>query len=142
MLLAYLNDPRAKDGAVGLREALREEEAPYIDRLMWTQGDVRTCAVAVSEAGNPRTVHACVYNTTKEPRTGLAIRMRALDRVFRYDTPVEAPPLVVAEHTWKLEGQLAPGSGATVTLAFDTSNPDGVQAKAFEAFADRAELVF
>jgi hypothetical protein len=142
MMLAYLGDPRAKEGALGLREALREEEAPYIDRLLWTLGDVRTCAVAVSESGNVRTVHACVFNGTKESRTGLGLRLRALDRPFHYDTPVEAPPLVVAERTFKLTGQLPPGGGAAVTIAFDTTNPDAVVPQAFEAYADREELVF
>jgi hypothetical protein len=142
MMLAYLGDPRAKEGALGLREALREEEAPYIDRLLWTLGEVRTCSVAVSESGNVRTVHACVFNTTKAPRKALGLRLRALDRPFHYDTPVEAPPLVVAEHTWKLTGELSPGAGATVTIAFDTTNPDAVVPQAFEAYAEKEELVF
>jgi hypothetical protein len=142
MLLAYLGDPRAKEGALGLREALREEEAPYIDRLLWTQSDVRTCAVTVAPGGSPRTVRACVFNGSTEPREHLALKVRALDKPFRYDTPVEPPPLVVAEHVWKLEGQLGPGQGALAQVLLATENPDGIAPEAFEAYADREDVVF
>jgi hypothetical protein len=142
MMLAYLGDPRAKDGALALREALREDEAPYIDRLMWTLGEIRTCSVEVSEGANPHQLNACVFNGSAEPREKLALRVRALDRPFRHDTPVEAPPLVIAERLYKLSGALPPNQGSMVTVSFDTTNPDGVAPKAFEAFADREELVF
>jgi hypothetical protein len=142
MMLAYLGDPRAKEGALGLREALREDEAPYIDRLAWTLSDVRTCRVDVTGSGGSRTVRACVYNAATEPRERLALRVRALDRPFRHDTPVEPPPIVVAEHVWKLAGRLAPGQGALASVALDTANPDGLAPVAFEAYADREEVVF
>jgi hypothetical protein len=142
MMLAYLGDPRAKEGALGLREALREDEAPYIDRLMWALSDVKTCSLEVSEGAAARVAKACVYNASTEPRRDLALRLRALDRAFRHDTPVEPPPLVVAERTWKLSGELAPKQGAVVSVAFDTSNADGIAPKAFEAYADREEFVF
>lgn len=142
MLLAYLGDPRAKEGALGLREALREEEAPYIDRLLWTQSEVRTCSVTVAPGASPRTVRACVFNAGAEPREHLALKVRALDKPFRYDTPVEPPPLVVAEHVWKLEGQLGPGQGALAQVLLTTENPDGIAPEAFEAYADREDVVF
>jgi hypothetical protein len=142
MMLAYLGDPRARDGALGLREALREDEAPYIDRLMWALSEVTTCDVQVEGAGDSLTVRACVFNTSKEPKTGLAMRIRALDHAFRHDTPVEVPPVVVAERALKLSGKLAPGEGAFAAAAIDTSNPDGVDVQAFEVYADREELVF
>ena len=34
MLLSFFGDPRAKDAILELREALREDEAPYLDRLL------------------------------------------------------------------------------------------------------------
>lgn len=142
MLLAYLGDPRAKEGALGLREALREEEAPYIDRLLWTQSDVRTCSVTVAPGGSPRAVRTCVFNGGAEPREHLALKVRALDKPFRYDTPVEPPPLVIAEHVWKLEGQLGPGQGALAQVLLPTENPDGIAPEAFEAYADRQDVVF
>ncbi|HVW30061.1 MAG TPA: hypothetical protein VHC69_32095 [Polyangiaceae bacterium] len=142
MLLAYLGDPRAKEGALGLREALREEEAPYIDRLLWTQSDVRTCQVTVAPGGSSRGVRACVFNASSEPREHLAMKVRALDKTFRYDTPIEPPPLVVAEHVWKLEGQIGPGQGALASVVLETENPDGIAPRAFEAYADRQDVVF
>ncbi len=142
MLLAYLGDPRAKEGALGLREALREEEAPYIDRLLWTQSEVRTCQVTVAPGSGTRSVRACVFNSSAEPREHLALKVRALDKSFRYDTPVEPPPLVVAEHVWKLAGQLGPGQGALASVLLATENPDGIAPQAFEAYADREDLVF
>ncbi|HEX3596962.1 MAG TPA: hypothetical protein VHU80_17755, partial [Polyangiaceae bacterium] len=142
MLLAYLGDPRAKEGALGLREALREEEAPYIDRLLWTQSEVRTCQVTVAPGAGARAVRACVFNSGAEPREHLALKVRALDKSFRYDTPVEPPPLVVTEHVWKLNGQLGPGQGALASVVLSTENPDGIAPKAFEAYADREDLVF
>ncbi|HEX4335737.1 MAG TPA: hypothetical protein VH062_07465 [Polyangiaceae bacterium] len=142
MMLAYLGDPRAREGALGLREALREEEAPYIDRLLWTQSDVRTCQVTVAPGTGARSVRACVFNTSPEPREHLAMKVRALDKSFRYDTPVEPPPLVVSEHVWKLEGQLGPGQGALASVTLSTENPDGIAPQAFEAYADREDVVF
>ena len=44
-----------------MREALREEEAPYIDRLMWTQSDVRTCQVTVAPGAGQRSVRAAFF---------------------------------------------------------------------------------
>jgi hypothetical protein len=142
MMLAYVGDPRAKEGALALREALREEEAPYIDRLAWTFGDVRSCNVEVQGAGSTHTARTCVFNAGREPHQDLGLRFRALDRIFRHDTPVEAPPLVVAEHTYKLSGQLGPNQGALATFAFDTQNPDGLVPEAYEAVVDRAETLF
>jgi hypothetical protein len=109
---------------------------------MWTQSEIRTCAVTVAEGASPRAVRACVFNASAEPREHLAMKVRALDKPFRYDTPVEPPPLVITEHVWKLEGQLAPGQGALAAVSFETENPDGIAPKAFEAYADREDLVF
>ncbi len=142
MLLGYLGDPRAKEGALGLREALREEEAPYIDRLLWTQSDIRTCQVTVAPGTGQRSVRACVFNASAEPREHLALKVRALDKAFRYDTPIEPPPLVVSEHVWKLEGQIGAGQGAFASVVLGTENPDGIAPGAFEAYADRQDVVF
>ena len=70
------------------------------------------------------------------------MRLRALDHAFRHDTPIEVPPVVVAERVLKLSGKLAPDEGAYASAVVDTSNPDGIDPKAFEVYADREELVF
>jgi hypothetical protein len=140
MMLSWLGDPRAKDGALSMREALREDEAPYIDRLTWTFGEIRTCSVEAGEGMNTRNVRVCVFNTAGEARKNLALRMRALDRSFTHRTPVEAPPLVLAERTFKLSGELGPKQGAFASVLFETTNPDGIPTKVFEAYADRDGL--
>jgi hypothetical protein len=141
MMLAYLGDPRARQGVLELREALREDESPYLDRLFRALGNVRTCAVKVDNAGTVRSANVCVHNGSADPQSDLAVRWRALDRRFDHRSPVAPPPLVIAEATYKIAGALAPGAGATVAASFDTSNPDNVVPAAFEAFADRAELL-
>jgi hypothetical protein len=109
---------------------------------MWTQSDVRTCQVTVAPGTTTRTVRACVFNASAEPREHLALKVRALDKSFRYDTPIEPPPLVVTEHVWKLEGQIGPGQGAFASVVLGTENPDGIAPRAFEAYADRQDIVF
>ena len=141
MMLAYLGDPRARQGVLELREALREDEAPYLDRLFRALGDVRTCALKVDNAGTVRPANVCVHNASADPQSDLAVRWRALDRRFDHRSPVAPPPLVIAEATYKIAGALAPGTGATVAASLDTSNADNIAPAAFEAFADRAELL-
>lgn len=136
MMLAYVGDARAREGALGLREALREDEAPYLDRLTWALHPIRTCDVQVQQAGISRTIRACVWNGTAEPQKGLSLRVRALDRPFLHTTPIEAPPLVIAEKAWTLSGDLAPNQGSIATVLFDPSNADGITPAAFEAHAE------
>src|SRR5690606_19537972 len=63
MMLAYLGDPRARDAVMKLKEALREDEAPYLDRVLRALSDVRVCQLAVADAGERRSFEACVFNT-------------------------------------------------------------------------------
>ena len=79
MLLSFFGDPRAKDAILELREALREDEAPYLDRLLQAVNDVKACNLKVSEYGDSRSVSACVFNASKEPRKSLGLRVRGLD---------------------------------------------------------------
>jgi hypothetical protein len=98
--------------------------------------------VTVAPGTSTRAVRACVFNAGAEPREHLALKVRALDKSFRYDTPIEPPPLVVAEHVWKLEGQIGPGQGSFASIVLGTENPDGIAPRAFEAYADRQDVVF
>src|SRR5690606_16286495 len=54
MMLSFLRDDRAKGGALKLREALRESEAPYLDRVLATQSDLLTCDWRGSAEGRVR----------------------------------------------------------------------------------------
>ena len=56
MMLAFLGDPRAREGALELREALREDEAPYLARLLQALGELRVCQLSVAGSGAVRSL--------------------------------------------------------------------------------------
>ncbi|HEY4102290.1 MAG TPA: hypothetical protein VGM44_00300, partial [Polyangiaceae bacterium] len=138
MLLTFFGDPRAKDAILELREALREDEAPYLDRLLQAVSDTRACSLKVSEFGESRTVSACVFNASKEPRKTLGLRVRALDAAELSENPSGAPPNVLAEATLAVPAEVAPDTGVRVNGDFDLG---GTKPLAFEAFADRIDLL-
>lgn len=140
MLLGYLGDPRAKEAALKLKEAMRDDEGPYLDRLVRALSDVKTCDLRVSGDGAERSVEACVFNGSNEPRDRLALRVRALDAAVNPSEPTEKPPSVVAEATFALGAELAPQAGVTARAKLDVSKASGT-AVAFEAFADREDLL-
>jgi hypothetical protein len=138
MLLSFFGDPRAKEAILDLREALREDEAPYLDRLLQAVSDVHVCALKVSELGDSRTVGACVFNAGKEPKATLGVRVRALDGGALSESPSGAPPTVLAEATIAVPQALAPNTGTLIKSNFDLA---GAKPVAFEAFADRIDLL-
>jgi len=149
MMLAYLGDPRAREATLKLREALREDEAPYLDRILHALGTVRVCNLDVKGAGPVRSVQACVFNGSDESRKDLGLRVRALETAPTPAEPVAQPPIVLAESTWKIPGELAAQAGARATLKMrldsggDTALEPGASREpaAFEALADRVDLL-
>jgi hypothetical protein len=135
MMLGYLGDERAKDGAIRLREALREDEGPYLGRLLHALGDVTTCNLEATGKAKVRSIDVCVHNTTPEPRSDVFVRVRALDREFDHSTPVAPPPLVIAENTVPVGATIPAGSGVRVKTTLDTDNTDGLEPEMFEVFA-------
>ena len=138
MLLSFFGDPRAKDAILELREALREDEAPYLDRLLQAVAPVHVCALKVSEFGDSRSASACVFNASKEPQRDLGLRLRALDGGTLTENPSGAPPTVLAEATVPVPGTLAPDTGTRITTELALA---GTKPVAFEAFADRIDLL-
>ncbi len=138
MLLSFFGDPRAKDAILELREALREDEAPYLDRLMQAVSPVHVCNLKVAEFGDSRSASACVFNASKEPQQTLGLRIRALDGGALTENPSGAPPSVLAEATVPVGGTLAPDTGTRVSTDFNLA---GTKPVAFEAFADRVDLL-
>lgn len=138
MMLAFMNDPRAREGILELREALREDEAPYLTRLLQALNDVRVCRLDVPEHGRDRPVSACVFNAAREPRKDLGLKLRALATPVSHSNPTAPPPEVLAERAYQIPGELAPNTGKLVSFSFGVgdSNPG-----AFEAFADRYDLL-
>ena len=138
MLLSFFGDPRAKDAILELREALREDEAPYLDRLLQAVAPVRVCALKVSEFGDSRSASACVFNASKEPQRELGLRLRALDGGTLTENPSGAPPTVLAEATLPVAGTLLPDTGMRIAAEIALS---GSKPVSFEAFADRIDLL-
>jgi hypothetical protein len=117
---------------------LREDEAPYLDRLLQAVSEIHACALKVSEYGESRSASACVFNAGKEPRKNLGLRLRALDAAGLSENPAGAPPNVLSEATLPVPGELLPDTGVRVTGDF---NLGGAKPLAFEAFADRIDLL-
>jgi hypothetical protein len=136
MLAALGHDQRAREGALSLKEALREDEAPYLDRLLSATGPVSTCQLSVSDAGAVRKVQTCVHNRSGAALNDITLRVRALDRLFDHRNPVAPPPIVIAEQLQRLSAPLAPSSGQLVTLDLDTTNPDSLRPETFEVLVD------
>ncbi len=139
MLLAFLGDARAREAALKLRDALREDEAPYLDRLLRALADTRACDVRLEGTDRARTIAACVHNASNEARDQLGMRVRGLASPPRRDEPTSVPPELVSEHTFAVPGSLGPGQGVTVTASFEIA--EGTAPRAFEAFVDRADLL-
>lgn len=140
MLLGYLGDPRAKEAALKLKEAMRDDEQPYLDRLVRALSEVRTCNLRVTGDGAERSVEACVFNAGNEPRDKLGLRVRGLDAAVNPSEPTERPPNVVAEATFALGGELPAQAGVTARAKLDVSKAS-TPPVAFEAFADREDLL-
>jgi hypothetical protein len=111
MLLAYLGDPRARQAATDLRDALRDEEEPYLTRLLWATEDVRVCDLAVREAGPRREVSGCLFNAGDAAASGVGIRLRALQHGVSHEHPLAPPPTVIEEHDWRVGESLGASAG-------------------------------
>lgn len=138
MMLAYLGDPRAREAAMKLKEALRDDEAPYLDRVLRSLGDVRTCEVSVDGSGQQRVLQACVFNAGNEPRENLGVKLRGLDGEVSHTLPVGVPPTAIFEKAWNVPGTLEPQAGVRIRAQLSL---DGSAPRAFEVVADRRDLL-
>lgn len=139
MMLAYLGDPRAKEAILKLRDALRDNENPYLQRLLWTQGNLRTCDATVKGSDTSRIARTCIYNAADTPQKDPALRWRALQTPVSYKKPIAEPPLVLSEITVRLETELAANSGVVVEAPFVLEG--GEEPAQFEVYADRVDLL-
>jgi len=136
MMLTFLSDPRARDAVLELREALREDEAPYLNRLLQAQGPVKVCKLEVNAAA--RSGSACLFNAGSESRKDLGLRVRALAAEVSHSEPVGQPPEVKVESTYRVPGELAASDGRLASFSFDLR---GERSETFEGFADRHDLL-
>lgn len=138
MMLAFLGDPRAREGILKLREALREDEAPYLDRLLAATGELRVCRLAVQNEGGGRSVRGCLFNAAAETKKDLGVKIRGLDAPVLTGMPVGAPPNLLTEHVLGVPGELPTQTG----FAFSARVPaEGGSPLVWEAVADRADLL-
>jgi len=136
MMLTFLGDPRARDAVLELREALREDEAPYLNRLIVAQLPVKVCKLQVEPARQAGS--ACIFNGGNEARKDLGLRVRALADEVSHGDPVGQPPEVKLENSYHVPGELPPNEGREASFGFSLG---GERAEAFEAFADRFDLL-
>ncbi len=140
MMLAYLNDPRARQAVLDLREALREDEAPYLRRLVQATADVRVCNLQVEGSGASRQVSACVFNASRETKSNVGIQVRALEHPVSHLTPIAVPPTMLTDEKWKVAEKLPAGAGVATRGTLDLAD-GALTADAFEAHADRFDLL-
>lgn len=138
MLLAFLGDPRAREGALNLREALREDEASYLTRVLQVTSDVRVCQIQVAGTGSARSMAACIYNSGAEPQRELGIKIRGLDGPLSPESPISAPPTVLVESAFPISGELPARAGRAVRISLDVG---GKNPEAYEAYADQYHLL-
>jgi hypothetical protein len=136
MMLTFLGDPRARDAVLELREALREDEAPYLNRLIVAQAPVKVCKLEVEPARQSGS--ACLFNASGEPRKDQGLRVRALASRVSHAEPVGQPPEVRVEASYHVPGELPPNEGKLATFGFDAK---GERSESFEAFVDRFDLL-
>jgi hypothetical protein len=138
MMLAFLGDPRARDGALALREALREDEAPYLGRLLQAISDLRVCRLEVRDTRDTRSVKGCLYNASGESKTNMGVKLRGLDAPVRSSDPVGAPPNLLVEEIIAVPGELASRTGVSFSA---TLFAQGAPPAAWEPVADRIDLL-
>lgn len=138
MLLAFLGDARAREGALTLREALREDEASYLTRVLHATAEMRVCQLQVVGSGRTRSVSACIFNASSEPERELGIQIRGLDGPVSPDTPTAVPPTVVVESAFPISGELPArtGRGIRMSLQVESKSPT-----VYEAHADQYHLL-
>ncbi len=138
MMLTYLGDPRAREAVLKLRDALREEEASYLRRLLAALGELRTCEVRVSGSGGKRSVSACVFNASDEKQDNLVLKVNALEGPVSLAHPVGAPPTILGDGVFGLPGSLASQTGARFEANLDLAEAKATSAKAFEVLVGHA----
>jgi hypothetical protein len=137
MMLAYLGDPRARDGVLKLQDALREDEAAYLRRVLGTLGDVKPCELSVTGSGPSREISACIYNASKNPISDIVFRVNALESGISLAHPVGQPPAILGEGAWDIPGNLPAGQGTRVKTSFNLGLINAEGAAAFEVLAGR-----
>lgn len=138
-ILSYLGDPRARDAALHLKDAMRAAEAPFLRRILSATGNIRVCDVELRKEGEV-TVGACIYNASDEEQDGLGLQLNALSGSLDADHPLADPPAIRAQEKWPVEGAFNAQSGRYVRVGL----PEGFLSEAgstLEVVTDRFDLL-
>jgi hypothetical protein len=140
-MLTYLGDPRAREAVLKLQDALREDEAAYLRRLLVAMNEVKACRFSVDGSGLERRVQACIYNASGEPKKDLGFKIFGLEDKVSHAFPVRAPPVILHDAVFAVAAELAPKTGTTVNASLHIDATDGKLPTAFEIVADRKDLL-
>jgi hypothetical protein len=122
MMLAFLGDERARQHALELRSDGRELEWPYLERILQSVTPLRVCEVVANrDQGTTHEIECCIQNLGKRALANIGLRVRAVDGRSDVSNPVAPPPLVFAESSYRVGGELAPRTGRAVELSFETA---------------------
>lgn len=140
MMLAFLGDERARQHALELKADGRELEGPYLERILQAIAPLRVCEVlASSEGSTAHAIECCVQNVGKRAQSALSLRVRGVDGRSDVQAPLTAPPLVFAESSYRIAGELGPRTGRAVEISFETA-PTSASPLLFEYLVDSGEV--
>ncbi len=111
-MLGYLDDPRARDAALGLKDAMRSQEGPYLRRVLAALGEVRTCDIDRKASS----VGVCVFNAGDQARSDVGVQLQALSQSLDVNQPLANPPERLNEKKWHVPGEVAAQAGVYVRL--------------------------
>lgn len=142
MMLAFLGDPRGRAAALELRADAREDESAYLERVIDATRDLITCQVEIIPLGEERhRVQGCIFNRGSSAVAEMALRLRALSRGLPAQSPLGGPPALLADDVQRVPGSIEPRDGRRISWVATLSDQSGLEMRAFEVSADRAELL-
>lgn len=115
-ILSFLGDPRAREAALELKDAMRSGEAAYLRRVLMATGDTRVCDVELRHEGQKASVGACVYNAKSSPTDSLGVQINALGGSLDVGHPLADPPSILDSAKWPIHATLGAQSGRYVRL--------------------------
>jgi hypothetical protein len=138
-LLSYLGDPRAREAALELKDAMRSSEGPYLRRVLSATGDTRVCDIETEVGASPR-LGVCVYNASSAALEGLGIQVDSLAGSLEVDHPLSDPPSVTVSQKWQVPGRFAAQAGRFVRVPIPSSFLSD-KTSTLEVIADRYDLL-
>ncbi len=115
MMLAMQGDARARPGIVTLAESMRDEEAPFVRRLLEVTAEQQICKLEVAREATRGRVFACVRNRSEAPQSGLKLHLRALEQTPVAHDPFGPTPKLLVEREIAFSAPLPAKSSVAVT---------------------------